>query len=133
MSKKKVMVIDDNQEFLEELKEMFSLNGYSTVTINDSLLAREAAILEKPDIILLDLKMPGKSGFQVADEIRSFSQLYRVPIIAMTGVFKENYGPLLNICGIKKCLKKPFSPLDIIAEIESSLREHAPAKQPLAD
>ncbi|MDD5595094.1 MAG: response regulator [Candidatus Omnitrophica bacterium] len=121
MSNKKVMIIDDNQEFLEELKEALRLSGYDTVALNDPLSARDIAILEKPDIVLLDLKMPGKSGFQVADEIRHFSELVQVPIIAMTGFFKEGYGPLLNLCGIKKCLKKPFNPLDIIAEIEEVL------------
>jgi len=60
MFHKKVLIVDDDQEFLEELKGMFSLNGYRTVITNNSSSATDLAILEKPGVILLDLRMPSK-------------------------------------------------------------------------
>jgi len=122
---KKILVIDDDKEFLEELKETLALSGYEVVEVNDPILAIDVAMKISPDVVLLDLKMPGKSGFQVADELKHFSSLTNVPIIIMTGYFKDDYLPLLNICGIKKCLKKPFHPLDVIAQIESVLNENS--------
>jgi len=123
MIHRKVMIIDDDKEFLEELGETLRLSGYEMVVINDVGLVSDAAVKTKPDIILIDLKMPKKTGFQLADELRHISELSNIPIIAMTGFFKEGYQPLMNICGIKTYLKKPFSPLDVISAIEGVLKE----------
>lgn len=123
MSKKKVMVIDDDREFLEELCELLVLSGYEMVSVNDPAAALQIALSEKPQVILIDLKMPGKSGFQLAEEFRGLAQLDQVSLIAMSAFFKEEYKPLLNICGIKRCLKKPFHPLEVITEIEAALAE----------
>ena len=119
--KGKVLIVDDDKEFLEELNETLNLSGYEMVAVNDARRALEAVHKEKPDVVLLDLKMPTKSGFQVADEIRHHQETAHIPIIAMTGYFKESQVPLMDMCGIDKCLKKPFNPLDVIAQIESVL------------
>ena len=118
---KRILVVDDDKEFLEELKETLGLSGYDVVEVNDSVSAVDVARSTKPDLVLLDLKMPGKSGFQLADELRHIAELGNIPVIAMTGFLKDDYIPLINICGIKKCLKKPFNPLDVIAHIETAL------------
>lgn len=117
----RVMIVDDDREFLGELKEMLTLSGYEPIAINNPALVLQKAAKIKPAIILLDLKMPEKSGFQVADELRHYSELQNIPIIAMTAFFKDDYAGIMNICGIKKCLKKPFNPLDVIASIEEEL------------
>jgi CheY-like chemotaxis protein len=122
MSENKVMVVDDDKEFIEELSETLSLSGYDVVAVEDSTTALDVASKTKPKVILLDLKMPQKNGFQVADEFRGFAELSHIPIIAMTAYFKEDYIPLMSICGIKKCLKKPFNPLDVISQIEETLK-----------
>lgn len=123
MNNKKVMIIDDDREFLEELGELLGRSGYDFVPVEDSRSVLKTAAQSKPDVILLDLKMPYKSGFQLVDELRHFTDLQCVPVIAMTGFFKEGYEPLLHICGIKRCLRKPFNPLDVIAQIEEVLSE----------
>ncbi len=118
---KKVMIVDDDKEFLEELNETLSLSGYDMVAVNDSDSVLGLLKQIKPDVIVLDLKMPKKSGFQLADEIKHLQDMSHVPIIAMTGFLKDDYIPLLSVCGIVKCLKKPFNPLDIIGYIEEAL------------
>jgi DNA-binding response OmpR family regulator len=118
---KKVMIVDDDKEFLEELNETLNLSGYDMVAVNDAGSDVDVAAQTKPDVIILDLKMPKKSGFQLADEIKHLQEIADIPIIAMTGFLKDDYTPLLNVCGIKKCLKKPFNPLDVIAHIEEAL------------
>ena len=89
--------------------------------MNDAGLALEIVRKTRPDVILLDLKMPAKSGFQVADEIKHFQETSHIPIIAMTGFFKEDYVPLMGLFGITKCLKKPFPAQEVILEIELAL------------
>ncbi len=116
---RKVMIVDDDKKFLDELEETLSFSGYDMITTHDPHLALPIVSKEKPHVILLDLKMPGKSGFQLAHELRSFPELQQIPIIAMTETFKDGYKPLMDMCGIKKCLQKPFNPLNVIAEIEA--------------
>jgi two-component system, response regulator PdtaR len=120
---KRILIVDDDKEFLEELKETLGLSGYDVVDVNNSISALEVARNSRPDLVLMDLKMPGKSGFQLADELSHLSELGNIPVIAMTGFLKDDYIPLINICGIKKCLRKPFNPLDVITHIETALTD----------
>lgn len=117
--KTKVMIIDDEKVFLEELKETLKLSGYKTITFSDGTKALENVIKHKPDVILLDLKMEGKNGFQVADELRKKEETSGIPIIAMTGYYlTDSYEYIRKMYGLDECLIKPFNPLDVITKIE---------------
>lgn len=118
----KILIVDDNLELLEELQEMLSQSGYQTETVSDSERALTVAHAVKPELILLDLKMSPKSGFQVADEMRHSFQMKDVPIIAMTGFFTEKEHILMmKLCGIKTFILKPFSPVNLITKVEFAL------------
>ena len=122
MTGKKIMIVDDDKEFLEELEETLILSGYATVAVNDSTTALNTACRAKPDLILLDLKMDRMSGFQVAQSLKKFPETTTIPIMAMTGYFtREEYSSLTEMYGMKACIMKPFNPLDVIAKIESLL------------
>ena len=125
MSKGRVIIVDDDKEFLEELRELLELSGHEVFGTAQSGLVQEQADKIKPDVILLDLKMRDMNGFEVAQELRYFTATMGIPIIAMTGFFQEKeHIPLLNICGIQKCLKKPFNPLDVISAIEGVVQKN---------
>ena len=115
------MIIDDDKEILAELKDFLVAKGYDTVTLDDTQYAVEISVDKKPDVILMDLKMPGKSGFELADEISRSPELSNVPIIGMSGVFKDEYNGFMNLCGIKTYLKKPLDPEGMIATIENAI------------
>ncbi len=118
----KLLIIDDNMELLEELHKMFTSAGYDVETINNSDLAFEEALRVNPDVVLMDLKMSPKSGFQVASELRHAWLMKDVPIIAMTGFFTEKEHILMmKLCGIKSFILKPFNPVDLIAKVEFAL------------
>ena len=103
--KTKVLVIDDDKLLLRELKDTLSLNDYEVVAVSHPANATDVIEQVQPDVILLDLVMPDESGFQVACKINYFSGLAHIPIIAMTGYFKESYIPLMSGYGIKDYLK----------------------------
>ena len=113
------MIVDDDKECLDELQEALVSVGYEVEAVSDSLLALEAVNRTNPDCILLDLKMPNKSGFRIAGELR---HLKHIPIIAITAFFtKTEHSLLMKVCGIKKCLKKPLSTAEVIEQIEMVL------------
>lgn len=129
MESKRVMIVEDNKEFLEELMALLVDSGYDVTGISESARAFKTAQSVKPDVIVLDLRMAGKSGFELADLFRHSRETSGIPVIAMTGFYTmKEHSWLMDFCGIKKCLKKPFNPLDIIAEIERVL-ERQPVKK----
>jgi CheY-like chemotaxis protein len=124
MPTKRILVVDDDLEFLQELKETLHLSGYEVDAINKSVNAVSFAIDRRPDLILLDLRMDGMTGFEVAKELRGLPQTSRIPIIAMSGYFSESQDcTLFEFFQIRDCLQKPFNPLDVISHIESKLKE----------
>ena len=121
MKKKKVMIIDDNKEFTDELKEALALSGYDVTAVNDTIDVSNIAIKVKPDVILLDLKMPKKSGIQLAYELRQIGILINVPIIAISAFYKEGTFSLMKVHGITTYLSKPVDLIHLINEIEKAL------------
>jgi CheY-like chemotaxis protein len=121
---KRILVIDDDLEFLQELKETLHLSGYEVDAVNKSVNAVSFAVDRKPDLILLDLRMDGLTGFEVAKELRGKPQTARIPIIAMSGYFNESQDcTLLDFFQLRDCLQKPFNPLDVISHIENKLKD----------
>jgi DNA-binding response OmpR family regulator len=115
---KKVMIIDDDREFLEELNDILHLSGYDTYPTNDALQACVSASDYKPDIIIMDFRMPGKTGFDVARDLRAMPDFKATPIIGMTAFVGEDYEDRMRQCAISTYLRKPFNPLEIISVIE---------------
>ena len=125
-SKPLIMIIDDNVELLDVLENLLKMGGYEVIALSDSNRAIESAIKNKPDLILLDLKMSPKSGFQIADEARNSLVLKRTPVIAMTGFFTEKqHFLMMKLCGIRTSILKPFRPLNLITKIEFALGNSA--------
>jgi len=122
VTKGRVLIVDDDKEFREELGETLELSGYEVIDVGDARAVQNTASRTSPDVIILDLKMDDMNGFEVVEELKKFTTTVGIPVIAMTGYFREDeHMPLISICGIKKCIKKPFNPLDIIAAIEAAM------------
>lgn len=119
MRKAKLVLIDDDVEFLSEVKEMMKSSGYEIVCMSDSEYGIDKLRAARPDVILLDIKMRIRSGLQIALEIKRDPMLRCIPIIAMSAVYIEN--DVLGICGIKDRLMKPFFPAEVVSKVESIL------------
>ena len=123
MQNRIVAIIDDNQDSLRELVKILNMAGYTPVLVVDVLGAVDAVVNNKPDVILMELKMPHKNGFALADAINRVFETKKIPIIAMSNIFKDEFKWLMDFCGIKRWIKKPFLPLDVIWAIESVIEE----------
>lgn len=124
MSVKKVLVVDDDREFLDELKTTLKQSGYRVKVVQEARKAVAAAVDSKPDVILLDLKMQGMTGFEVANKLRVMPSTKNIPIIAMSGFFTENRDDaLLGFFNIDHYLQKPIYPLNVIDKIERVCQE----------
>jgi DNA-binding response OmpR family regulator len=120
MPKKRIMIIDDDVVFTEELKDILASSGYEIYVENDPRCVHASIRHANPEVVLLDINMPKKSGFDVANELRYGESEFTVPIIIMTGYYKPAFDQAFKMLGIEKCLHKPFSPTELISIIESA-------------
>ncbi len=127
MKNRRIAVIDKDKKFLGQIEEVLAASGYVPVVVNDARLAVDITVRSKPDVILLELKMPRKNGFELADEMNRAFETQSIPIIAMSGLFRKESFPLMNLCmdlcGIKRYLRKPFHPREVISVIEDAIGE----------
>jgi CheY-like chemotaxis protein len=123
MQDTRVTVIDYDEKYLGEIKKILLGGGYAPLLVVDPFLAVDTVKENKPDVILMELRMPRKNGFELTDAINRIFQTRRIPIIAMSRFFKKEFNWLLDLCGIKRWIKKPFQPLDVIWAIENEIDE----------
>lgn len=115
----KILIVDDNKQITSILQEYAKKDGYATITALDGEEAIEKYRLEKPDILLLDVMMPKKDGFQVCKYIRKESS---VPIIMVTAR-GEDFEKIMGLdIGADDYIVKPFSPGEVMARVKAIMR-----------
>ena len=119
MVKQKVLIVDDEVSIQELIRFNLEQAGFDTEVAGDGLEAIEMFESYKPDMIVLDLMLPGKDGYDVCKEIRRTSN---VPIIMLTAKETELERVLGLELGADDYMTKPFSPLELVARIKAVLR-----------
>ncbi|MCF8565678.1 response regulator YycF [Alicyclobacillus tolerans] len=114
-----ILVVEDEEPIANILKFTFEREGYTVVTAFDGLEAIEAARRNSPNLILLDVMLPEKDGFEVCREIRTFST---VPIIMLTARDSEVDKVLGLELGADDYVTKPFSTRELLARVKANLR-----------
>ncbi len=118
----RIMAIDDEEEILRLLKNILEEEGYDFMGATSGDSAFSLMHECRPDLIILDITMPGLDGFQVLDLIRRKSQ---VPVIMLTG-----RGDMTTLresveIGADDFIRKPFYPLELVARVRAKLRRAA--------
>ena len=120
MKQKRVMIVDDDREFLKEFAETLKLCGYEPYVFSRPKTAIKQIVKIKPDILLLDICLGDESGIDVAKELRANKETKDLEIITITAFYEErDYKVLREECKVKTCLKKPLKPLEVVAAIEN--------------
>lgn len=115
----KILVVDDEKPIAEILKFNLEKEGYDVVCAHDGNDAIELAEKENPDLILLDIMLPGKDGNEVCREIRKTQNM---PIIMLTAKDSEIDKVLGLELGADDYVTKPFSNRELIARVKANLR-----------
>lgn len=109
----KILVVDDEVKTCEYLKEFLEIKGYDVIVSNNGGDALEKVKTKKPDIILLDIRMPGMDGMEVLKRVREFDK--GVGIIMLTAVKEEDIGKKALKSGADEYVTKPVD-LNHLAE-----------------
>ena len=115
----KILIADDNKQITSILEEYSKSQGYTPIIALDGLEAITKFIEEKPDVVLLDVMMPKKDGFDVCRDIRKISN---VPVIMVTAR-GEDFEKIMGLdIGADDYIVKPFSPSEVMARVRAILR-----------
>src|SRR4051812_49082591 len=116
----KILVIEDDRAIRKALLQVFEPEGYTVTTAQDGAAGVAAFRESRPDMVILDLRMPHLNGQDVCKQIRSESQA--VPIIIVTAASDEVDRVLLLELGADDYVTKPFSPKELLARVRAVLR-----------
>ena len=116
---KKVLIVDDDKKLRELLTEYFTEFGFQVFTLSDGRGILSAIRTENPDIIILDIMLPYKDGFEVLREIRT---TFSVPVIMLTARGEDTDRIVGLELGADDYLPKPFNPRELLARIRAVLR-----------
>jgi DNA-binding response OmpR family regulator len=122
-----IMAVDDEPTTLRVLRRILEPEGYEVILASDGSSALALLDEHKPDLVILDIMMPGLNGFQVLDSIR---QGLNIPVIMLTARYElESLEKALQM-GADDYVRKPFSPAVLLARIKVKLRRVEQAGQP---
>lgn len=119
MTPNSVMIVDDDEKLVALLKTYFEKAGFLTYTVGDGVTALQIARQRKPDIIVLDLMLPGLDGWEVCRKIRRDND---TPIIMLTARDEESDRLIGLEIGADDYVTKPFSPKEVVARAKVILR-----------
>ena len=117
--RQRIMVVDDDQEMLKLLDHTLELEGFDTVVITDGDSALNLLEETDPDLVILDIMMPGLDGFQTLNLIRERSS---VPIIMLTSAYEVELLRKAISLGADDFIRKPLGMRSFIARIRAKLR-----------
>lgn len=115
----RVLIIDDDSALTELVKEYLGQNRIEVIEAHDPAQGKNAIATSDPDLLLLDVMLPGKSGFELCREIRLTSKIPIVMLAARGGVTDRIHGFDL---GADDYLAKPFEPRELLARVQAILR-----------
>jgi len=121
--KASVLVVDDDVRILRMVRRILNLEGYRVLTANNGEAALDVFDKETPDLVLLDILMPGMDGYTACQRIREFSQ---IPIIMVTVKGKDEEKIQGLDIGADDYVIKPFSAKELLARVRATLRRIKP-------
>lgn len=124
MSKsKKILIIDDEKDLTELLSFRLNQEGFECRTAFDGEDGLNKMKTERPDLVILDLLMPGADGYEVIRRLKGDPATSDMPIIVLTAAATSNLKENLFRMGAADCVIKPYDPAELVGKIKKVLNE----------
>jgi DNA-binding response OmpR family regulator len=121
MDKKRVLVVDDDADIAKMLKIRIEAEGYEFMSAMDGKEMLEALNIKKPDVILLDIMLPGMDGYSVLREMRKNERYFDIPVIILSAKEKKKVGDLFMLEKAVFFIEKPFDIKDLLEKIRIAM------------
>lgn len=118
---KKIMVVDDEPYIARVIKFKLEQEGYTVISANDGQSGLQKIKEEKPDLVLLDVMMPGLSGYEVCQKIKEDADLAGIPVVILTAKGQERDREQGLTMGASDYITKPFSPNRLLELVKNMI------------
>ena len=114
---KRVLLIEDEPNIIEAISFILSRDGWEVVTHSNGHDALSAVQHREPDIVILDVMLPGKSGFEILEEIRSTAETSALPVLMLTARGQTRDREMAERAGVNRFMTKPFANADVLEAV----------------
>ncbi len=119
--KKRILIADDESHILRILQFNLERAGYEVLAVGDGEAALKTALAERPDLVILDVSMPGMTGLDVCRTLKTSDARDSPPVFLLTARGQESDEHAGQAAGADRFFTKPFSPKEIVRELRKAL------------
>ena len=123
----KILIIEDEVDVIKMLRKRLADNGYETLTADNAGEGMKLVLSDKPDMILLDLKLPAGGGLSILRSLKMSAETRDIPVIVITGMKKEEVKNFAMREGAAGYIEKPYDPQVLMATIRTILEKRTGA------
>lgn len=116
---KRVLLVEDEPNIIEAIRFILSRDGWVVDTHSDGATAVEAVLAAPPDVLVLDVMLPGKSGFDILRELRDVPATHVLPVLMLTAKGQVRDREQAERYGVNCFMTKPFSNSDVLASVNA--------------
>lgn len=121
---RKVLLIEDEPNIVEAIRFLLEREGWEVRTHENGADAVEAVQRESPDLVMLDVMLPGKNGFDILTELRAAEHTANLPILMLTARGQSRDREMAEKTGVSRFMTKPFSNAEVLTAVRDLLYLH---------
>jgi len=118
---KYIIVVDDDKEIRAIVTIALNCNGFEVAEASNGQQLERLITAQRPDLIILDIMMPGQNGYQIFSSLRNDAHTQSIPVIIMTARAEHIYERISADMGAANHITKPFHPLDLVEKVKALL------------
>ena len=120
---KLVLLIEDEPNIIEAISFILSRDGWEVKTHSNGHDAMDVVRARRPDLVILDVMLPGRSGFDLLGDIRGDAALQTLPVLMLTARGQRKDREMAEAAGVSRYMTKPFSNADVLEAVRDLVRE----------
>jgi two-component system cell cycle response regulator DivK len=124
----RILVIEDQADNRQILRDLLTSADFEVIEAEDGETGLVAAAAHRPDLILIDIQLPGIDGYEVTRRLKSDALLHEIPIIAVTSYALVEEVEKARTAGCDAYIPKPYSPRQLLAKVREYLSQPAPTR-----
>ncbi|WP_159975893.1 response regulator transcription factor [Roseobacter cerasinus] len=121
---KQVLLVEDEMNIVEAIRFLLSREGWDVDTHSDGASAIDVIRDRKPDLVVLDVMLPGKSGFDILEELRGDDATADLPVLMLTARGQSRDREMAEKAGVSRFMTKPFSNTEVLTAVRDLLYVH---------
>jgi len=125
---KRILVIEDQEDNRQILRDLLTSVDFEVIEAADGEAGLAAAAAHRPDLILMDIQLPGLDGYEATRRLKADAALYAIPVIAVTSHASSSDVDKARAAGCDAFVSKPFSPRQLLAKVREYLAQATPTR-----